>query len=125
VPHEGSVATSKMTRDKFIFSTEDMLDERIASDPGFYKIYLRRFLELLDQLYPSALKAVFANTYAELCPYYADKEIISMSEFDAYKDANIERLENDMFSMYSQLRFTREIYLKNLREDQSAFDNLK
>lgn len=125
VPHEGSVSTSELTRDKYIFSTEDMLDVRIASDPDLYRIYLGKFVELMDQLPPAVLKTVFESTYAELYPYYADIEIISLSEYDAYKDANFERLENDMFSMFSQLRFTREIYLKNLRENQSAFDNFK
>lgn len=124
-PHEGYQTTSELTKNKYIFSAEDLLDQRIASDPYLYKIYLGQLVELLNQLPADVLKAVFENTYADLYPYYSDNEIIKMSEYDAYKNANFERLENDMFTMYSQLRFSREIYLKNLRKTQSGSDSFK
>jgi spore coat protein H len=114
-PHEGNIEIRKSPGDKLIFSVEDLLDKKIASDPYLYQIYLIQLREVLDQLSPVVLKRVIENTYAELCPFYSDNEIISMSEYDAYKNVNFERLKNDMFSMFSQLIISRDTYLNNLR----------
>jgi spore coat protein H len=114
-PHEGNIEISKSPGDELIFSVEDLLDKKIASDPYLYKIYLIQLREVLDQLSPAVLKRVIENTYAELSPFYSNNEIISMSEYDAYKNANFERLKNDLFSIFSQLVISRDMYLNNLR----------
>jgi spore coat protein H len=113
-PHEGNVESRKVLGDKLFFSTEDLLDKKIVTDPYLYKIYLIQFGELMNQLSTDVLKRVFENTYAELYPYYWDKEIISNSRYDRYKDANLIRLKNDMLSLYEQLIFYRDYYLKHL-----------
>lgn len=71
---------------------------------------------MLNQLSPDVMIRVFENTYAELYPYYSTNEIINMSEYDAYKNANFERLGNDMVTLYNQLRFSRDVFLENLRK---------
>jgi hypothetical protein len=114
-PHEGNFEISKIPGDRLIFSAEDLLDKKIASDPYLYQIYLIQLRELLDHLSPAVLKRIIENTYSELCPFYSNNEIINMSGCDAYKNASFERLKNDMFSIFSQLIISRDTYLNNLR----------
>jgi len=114
-PHEGKVESRKVLGDKLIFSAEDLLDKKIAADGYLYKIYLIQFRELLKQLSPSVLKRVFEDTYAELYPYYSNSEIIGMSKYDAYKDANLLKLQKDMFNLYENLKMSRDFYLSYLK----------
>ncbi len=99
-----------------IFSAEDMLDKKIASDPYMYKMYLIQFREVLNVLSPAVLKRIFESTFAELYPYYSNSEIMSMSGYDIFKDANLQRLKSDMLALYDKLRITRDIYLNSLGE---------
>lgn len=115
-PHEGNIENKSLLGDKLIFSGEDLLDARIASDLYLHHIYLNEFSKMLNQLSPDVLIRVFENTYAELYPYYSTNEIINMSEYDAYKNANFERLGNDLVTLYNQLRFSRDVFLENLRK---------
>jgi len=114
-PHEGTNESRKVLGDKMIFSSEDQLDIKIATDPYLYQIYLTQMKELLEQLQPETLKEVFENSYAELYPYYSDYEIISMSQYDSHKETNISRLENDMRSLFDQLILMYRYYLNYLR----------
>lgn len=113
-PHEGYI-DGKHYEEKFIFSSEDMLDEKIASDTYLHNIYLVKFNDVLNKLSADVLKRIFENTYAELYPYYSTNEIIKMSEYDAYKNVNFERLQNDMVALYNQLRFSGSTYLEFLK----------
>jgi spore coat protein H len=115
-PHEGNIVNKKILGDKFIFSAEDMLDKKIAADPYMYKMYLIQFREVLHELSPAVLKRIFESTYAELYPYYSNSEIMSMSGYDIYKDANLPRLKSDMLALYDNLRITRDLYLNSLGE---------
>jgi spore coat protein H len=112
VPHEGKVESRKALGDKLIFSSEDLLDKKIASDPYLYKLYLIQLRSVLTMLSPDTLKSAFETTYAELYPYYSKKEIISMSKYDSHKDTNLEKLKNDMTVLYNQLILSRAYYLK-------------
>jgi spore coat protein H len=116
-PHEGRDKSRKILGDKLIFSSEDKLDIKIATDPFLYKIYLIQFKEVLEQLNTDTLKEVFENTYAELYPYYSNIDIIRMSQYDSHKETNISILGNNLRALFDQLKplysFYRE-YLKNL-----------
>jgi len=114
-PHEGSLQRNKAIGDKLIFSSEDDLDKKIASDPYLYRAYLAKFKEVLEIISPAVLKQVFENTYAELYPYYSNKDIISNSEFDVYKDADIDKLKSYVFNIYIQEKAYRDKYLNSLK----------
>ena len=114
-PHEGMHESRKILGDKLIFSSEDKLDIKIASDPYLYKIYLTRLRETLDQLPSDTIRAIFENTYAELYPYYSASEIISMSKFDSHKDTNLSKLGNDMRSLFDQLKTVYAFYINHLK----------
>ena len=113
-PHEGKVESRKVLGGKLFFSAEDLLDRKIVTDPNLYKIYLIQFEELMNQLSPDVLRRVFENTYAELCPYYSDNEIISNSKYDCYKDTNLIKLKSDMSTLYEQLMIYRNYFLQHL-----------
>ena len=117
-PHEGNAENRKILGDKLFFSTEDLLDKKIVTDPYLYKKYLIQFEELMKQLSPDVIKSVFENTYAELYPYYSINEIISQSKYDRYKDSDLFTLKRDMQALYEQLLFYRNIFLKYLAENK-------
>jgi spore coat protein H len=113
-PHEGNVESRKFIGDKLFFSTEDQLDKKIVTDPYLYKMYLVQFRELMNQLSADVLKRIFEKTYAELYPYYSNKEIISQSKYDRYNDANLTGLKSNMLFLYDHLIIYRDIFLKYL-----------
>ena len=118
-PHEGKEQRNKILGDKLIFSSEDLLDQKIAADPYLYEGYLKRFKEVLDKLSPELLKNVIENSYAELYPFYSDEEIISNSKFDYYKDASLENLKDYMLSIYLSLSASRNNYLEYFKTNSN------
>jgi spore coat protein H len=114
-PHEGKELRNKILGDKLIFSSEDLLDQKIAADPYLYGEYLKRFKEVLDQITPELLKNIIENSYAELYPFYSDEKIISNSKFDYYKDASLENLKEYLLSIYLSLRASHDYYLEYLK----------
>ena len=116
-PHEGNVESRKILGNKLFFSTEDLLDKKIVTDPYLYNIYLVQFSELMNRLSAGVLKKIFENTYAELYPYYTNNEVISRSEYDLYKDANLIKLKNDLLFLYENLLINRELYLRYLKTE--------
>jgi spore coat protein H len=111
-PHEGKEVRNKILGDKLIFSSEDLLDQKIATDPYLYERYLKTFKEALDKLTPELLKNVIENSYAELYPFYSDEEIISNSKLDYYKDASLENLREYMQSIFLTVSALRNYYLE-------------
>lgn len=113
-PHEGNKRRDKILGDRLIFSSEDLLDIKIATDPYLYKVYLERLTEVLETLSPVALRQVAQKTYAELYPYYSNEEIISNVQFDQYNDASLETLKTYLTGLYYYLYISRKNYLKKM-----------
>ena len=111
-PHEGVEKRNKTIGRKLIFSSEDLLDKKIANDPYLYGIYLKSLKEVLETLSPDLLEQIIENTYAELYPFYSSKEIISNAQFDYYKDASIGNLKIYLCEIYIALRNRRIKYLE-------------
>lgn len=114
-PHEGADAKKKLPGDKYIFSSEDRLDQKIASDPCLYQQYLLQYRKMLEQLTTEILKLTCENIYAELNPFYSEKEIITMSRYDVYKNVNLESLTNELTTIYMQLSASRLALLDILK----------
>jgi spore coat protein H len=113
-PHEGALMSREFTHNRLIFSAEDLLDKKIATDPFLYGIYLQQFRELMDQLSLKIIKKTFENTYAELCPYYKCLEIIKMSEYDAYGITDQAKLRSDMNTLFNMLRNLRQLCINKI-----------
>jgi spore coat protein H len=115
-PHEGAKKSRKARGNKLVFSSEDKLDLKIATDPYLYNIYLGHLRKILDVLTEETLREVFENTYAELYPYYSENELIKMSRYDSHNETNLEIMSDDLRKLYNQLvqvfRIYRD-YLKN------------
>ncbi len=116
-PHEGLEEKIKNIGGKLIFSSEDLLDQKIATDPYFYEKYLIQLNKVLTQLSASTLKNVFENTYSDLYPYYSNGEIIGMSQYDLYKNATIETLQADLDNLFNQLKVSRISLLRYLKNE--------
>lgn len=121
-PHEGNKQRNKILGNRLIFSSEDLLDIKIATDPYLYKIYLERLTEVLETLSPVVLRQFVQETYAELYPYYSNKEIISNVQFDYFKDASMETLKTYLTQIYDLLYNSRKNYLEKMNSStkQSA-----
>jgi len=113
-PHEGIKQRDKALGDKLLFSSEDLLDIRIASDPYLYSVYLDRFREVLEALSLDRIKHIIENTYAELLPYYSDPEIIGNARYDNFNDASLGTLEFYLSRIYILLYGSRDGYLNTL-----------
>ncbi len=115
-PHEGTKQRDKAIGDKLLFSSEDLLDIKIASDPYLYSVYLDRFREVLEILTLERIKSIVEDTYAELFPYYSDPEIIGNVRYDHFDDASLETLEYYLSRIYIILYGSRDGYLNTLEQ---------
>ena len=104
VPHEGRSKSSKELDNKLIFSSEDLLDLKIASDPYLYNLYLGELKSILIKFSDDTLREIFENTYAEVYPYFTNKEVIQMSRFDSYRETNLKKLKEYLTELYDQLK---------------------
>ncbi len=114
-PHEGNAIKKSKLGNKYIYSSEDELDRKIANDPYLYNIYISIFKETLGALSENVIKDIFENTFAELLPYMTKEETLSMAKFDLYKDASIETLSIEMQTLYVLLVQSRNSYLNYLQ----------
>ncbi len=115
-PHEGLKQRNRVIGNRLLFSSEDLLDIKIATDPFLYQIYLERLKEVLSILSDDTIRKVIEHTYAELVPYYADDTVIANVQFDYFKDASLENLRIYLYDVYRLLTGLRKSYLKQLAE---------
>jgi spore coat protein H len=113
-PHEGAEQRNTAIGEKLLFSSEDLLDRKIATDPYLYEVYKKKMKEVLEIVTPYVLKHTIERTYAELHPYYSDNEIILNVQFDQNKNANIENLRTYLTQIYFLLCDYRRTYLEYL-----------
>lgn len=119
-PHEGIKERNKAIGNKLLFSSEDLLDKKIATDPYLYRIYMERLNEVITTLSPGLIKLVVEKTYAELYPFYWDDNIISNVQFDYHKDASIINLKAYLSQIYFQLIDYGNIYVEYLDLDGNS-----
>lgn len=115
-PHEGRHQKQYMLGDKYIFSSEDQLDQKIATDPILYEKYLEQLKMVLQTLDPDCLKKACENTFAELYPYFVHEDIMEISRYDTFKGANIPSLIEDLEKIYNQLVMSRILYLEQIEK---------
>jgi len=115
-PHEGAEKSKNTIGNKLIFSSEDLLDVKIANDPYLYSVYLKTLKELLNNMTIDVLRQAFENTYSELFPYYNENEIIINSQYDSFKNANLETLKSDLKTLFISLNGLRDSYLQGLEK---------
>jgi len=102
-PHEGDEQRAAVFNNKLIFSSEDLLDKKIGLDEYLYDLYLDELKNVLVLLQPEIIKRELEAIYSELYPYYTNKEIISLSKDNYYKNADLKNLELDIYVLYQKL----------------------
>lgn len=117
-PHEGSITKLNAIGHKLLYSSEDKLDMKIASDPFLYDRYLNNLHQIMKSLTPNKIRIVFENAYAELYPYYRNEKIIGMSIYDEHPDATLENMKSDMLGLFQKLILRRTSILNYLERDQ-------
>ena len=106
-PHEGLEQRNAILDSKLLFSSEELLDQIIATDDYLYSLYLAQLDIVIEQLKPEMLKNELETIYQELYPFYANNEIIAQSVHNQYPKANLETLEMDMRKIFQQLVILR------------------
>jgi spore coat protein H len=124
-PHEGLDMVDPALKNKYIFSSEDPLDVKIAADEYLYALYLEQLKKILDQLTPEIIKLELELIYSELYPYYSDREIISMSKYDWHEHANIEKLKNELSYIYASLTGLRSEILGKISDQPKIIKDEK
>jgi len=114
-PHEGVAQRKVRIGNKLIFSSEDQLDQKIVNDPYLYQRYLEQLKVVLTQLNEEVLKDAFENTYEELYPYYSTPEIISMAQYDVYKNPDLTSLKKSMDTIHELLSQSRNAWLGQIK----------
>jgi spore coat protein H len=106
-PHEGIEEKLRTVGQKLIFSSEDLLDQKIASDDFLYEKYLNQLASILYVLTPDKIQKILDSSFAELYPYYKCKEIIGMSRFDLYENVTLESLKSNLHRINYRLNQQR------------------
>ena len=115
-PHEGTAIRAEHFRDKLLYSLEERLDVKIASDPYLYSKYLEEFRYFLDKLTPECLSDILEKVYGELFPYYIRPDIISQSEYDKFQLTNLNLLQEDLRNI-NNLITTRRVLIRQIIEN--------
>lgn len=108
-PHEGSSSNSESA--SLLFSKEDDLDAKIATDPFLFQKYKEVLKKVCLALSDEVLANVFQAIYSELYPYYSQEEIIQNVSTDLHKDANLEKLQIELASSFLFLKGRRDFIL--------------
>jgi len=112
-PHEGVGERAKSQRDKLIYSLEDELDKKIASDPYVYKKYLDVYTVLLQTLTSEKLREILTDVFNDAYPYYLKEDLLAQSRFDQFGQTDLTNLEADLHSIYQYISFKAD----GLRKD--------
>ena len=79
---------------KMLFSIEDDLDYKIASDNYLYPLYIQQLSDLMTTLDEATLTLIIDEVLAEVRPFYEEKEIIEQSKYDRKETSKVELFEN-------------------------------
>jgi spore coat protein H len=85
-PHEGIKERNlKLDPSSLIFSSEDKLDVKIATDPYLYAEYLKHFQAVFEELSKDKIAKVLVNIYSDLSPLFVSKAILEAASKDGYR----------------------------------------
>ncbi len=85
-PHEGIKERNlKLDPSSLIFSSEDKLDVKIATDSYLYDQYLKHFSAVVEELSMDRIEKVLTNIYSDLSPMYISKPILEAASKDGYQ----------------------------------------
>jgi spore coat protein H len=115
-PHEGAEARNVKLKDKLIFSIEDVLDQRIASDEWLYAQYRSAFKKLLVTHDLEVITRTFNQVLQELEQLADDPEINNASGFLEKESFTIDKVKQDLTTTQEFLFNQRIVLLKALEK---------
>jgi len=113
-PHEGWETRNQGLADKLIFSTEEMMDQLIASDDFLYKMYLASLKSTLLQLSPEKVKATLDQVIEELTSLAQDKEGAMASRYLDKIPFELGNAQTDITNTYNFMVYRRNTILLKL-----------
>jgi len=103
---------------KLLFSIEDDLEYRIASDSVLYQEYLKTVRTVLEKISFNTIDRIFDNTFQYISPFYSNDSIIAQSKYDA--DAtNYSLFVNNLEEKRDMLKDRRNLILQELDIQQN------
>lgn len=115
-PHEGAEARSVKLKDKMIFSIEDELDQRIASDAWLYLQYRAAFKEMLVTRNMEVISHTFNQVLHELEQIGNDPDINKVSGYLEKESFNLDKAKQDIKNTQEFLLNQRIVLLKTLEK---------
>jgi hypothetical protein len=73
---------------KLLFSIEDDLDYKIATDDFIYQEYLKVLRSVIEQISPVTIDKIFDYTFEHVGPFYTNDSIIAQSRYDKDETSN-------------------------------------
>jgi len=115
-PHEGWEARNLSLVNKMIFSTEEIMDQVIASDDFLYKKYLASLKSTLLELSPEKVKATMDQVIEELTYLARDEEGVMASRYLDKVPFEIVKAQADVARTYNFLVNRRQSILSQLSD---------
>jgi len=115
-PHEGMEKRNKAIGDVLIFSSEDLLDRTIATDPVLYRKYIDIFKDVLSDLDNELWQSIFEQIYTDLHTFLSDQAIIEASKTDLNPPESLVKFQKYLQTYYINVTVRRSKILKVLKE---------
>ncbi|MBS1545381.1 MAG: CotH kinase family protein [Bacteroidetes bacterium] len=114
LPHEGSEARGEVDRNRMVFSIEDDLDKKIASDPIIYQHYFEAFKRLCMDLTEDQLRKTGQQVLKELEILGSDPRVAEASRFLDKTSFDMEAAKTDLNIAINSVVNRRNSLTKNL-----------
>ncbi len=114
LPHEGSEARGEVDRNRMVFSIEDDLDKKIASDPVIYQYYVEAFKRLCIDLTEEQLRKTGQQVLKELEILGRDPRVAEASKFLDKVSFDMESAKTDLNVAINSVVNRRNAITKNI-----------
>jgi hypothetical protein len=103
---------------KLLYSIEDDLDYKIASDGFLYQEYLKTLRTVIEKIDPAAIDRIFDYTFDHIDPFYSNDSIVAQSHYDA-DDTSYDFFITNLAGKRQMLKDRRNWILQELDKQQS------
>jgi hypothetical protein len=103
---------------KLLFSIEDDLDYKIASDDFLYQQYLNTLRNVIEKIDNDVIDRIFDYTYEHISPFYTNDSIIAQSRFDV-EQTDFDSFLTNLSSKRQMLKDRRDWIIHQLDTQQN------
>ncbi len=103
---------------KLIFSIEDDLDFKIATDSVLYQEYLKTLRSVAEKIDYTTIDKIFKYTFEHISPFYSSESIIVQSKFDV-NETNYDLFVTNLASKRQLIKERRNFIIQELDKQQN------